>query len=65
MASIFSSFAGAVDIGDWHGCIKLLSDEIAAASGDLEKISFLLNRGYCHAKLLLHRKALKVRSGRV
>lgn len=53
-------FATAAGHGDWAGCIKLLDLELKSVEGLPSSVAFLLNRGYCHQKLMLNRKALKV-----
>ena len=53
-------FVHAVASGDWAGCIKQLDAELQKVTGDTNSVPLLLNRGYCHQKLMLNRKALKV-----
>lgn len=57
-----SAFVAAAADGKHSAAIKALESEIkaAGASKDAHLASLLLNRGICHQKLHLYRKALKV-----
>ncbi len=53
-------FHRAVTAGSWPQCIQILDAELLAQPSSDRRVSLLLNRGFCHLKLKLYRKASQV-----